>query len=45
MEEKGFFKTSDGLKLCGILSKPKQDTKKEADMADKVTVELFLKNM
>lgn len=28
MEEKVYFKTSDGLKLCGILSKPKEATDK-----------------
>lgn len=28
MEEKVYFKTSDGLKLCGILSIPKQKTNK-----------------
>lgn len=39
MEEKVFFKTSDGLKLCGILSLPKQKTQKCIILCHGITVD------
>ena len=39
MEEKIFFKTSDGLRLCGILSVPKQKTQKCIILCHGITVD------
>lgn len=39
MEEKVFFKTSDGLKLCGILSTPKIKTQKCIILCHGITVD------
>lgn len=38
-EEKFFFKTSDGLKLCGILSKPQKETEKCIVLCHGITVD------
>lgn len=39
MEEKLYFKTSDGLKLCGILSTPKRKTQKCIVLCHGITVD------
>lgn len=39
MEEKVYFKTSDGLKLCGILSKPSKATDKCIILCHGITVD------
>lgn len=39
MEQKIFFKNSDGLRLCGILSNPKQNTKKCIVLCHGITVD------